>query len=377
MKKKITRLLFGTISEKELIVLRNWLKDPRNRVLLESYVRDYHDLNMATLENNLEEAFNKVSQQIDINEKPVKRFFPNWAKYAAAMALIFGLGVLYHQGYFLHQEQKVLSPKNESITLELENGTIQTIDINGTLTVRDSEGNIIGTQEQSQISYSKVTQKKELVFNTINIPNGKKFELELSDGTLVKLNAGSSLKYPVNFLSEGPRRVFLSGEAYFDVARNESNPFEVNVEELDIKVLGTEFNVSAYSEDEHIDVVLVTGSVGLSNKDQLQVNAVELVPGQKGVFNQDSNSINVEEVNTSLYTSWMRGYLVFRDLTFDNILKKLERHYNIEIENTNTELGKMIFNASFDNVEIEKVLSFFNDTHEIQYEIKSNKILIK
>jgi len=377
MKKYITKLLLGTITKKEIIELRNWLKDTKNQAILESYVRDYHDLNLATLKNNLDEAYNKVTHQIDIYEKPVKRLFPNWTKYAAAIVFLIGLGFFYQQGFFLPQGQNVLLPKDESITLELDNGSIQTIDITGVKEVRDSEGNVVGAQKQDQISYSQANQKEELIYNTLTIPNGKKFQIELSDGTLVHLNAGSSLRYPVNFLSEGPRQVFLSGEAYFDVAKNVSNPFIVNVDELDVKVLGTQFNVSAYEEDKNIDVVLVEGAVSLDKKNELQNHSVTLSSGQKGSYKQDSKIIMVNEVNTNLYTSWRQGYLVFRDLTFDNILTKLERHYNIEIENTNAELGKEIFNASFDNVEVEKVLSYFNDTHKIDYEIKNNKILIK
>src|SRR5690606_25698590 len=128
------------------------------------------------------------------------------------------------------------------------------------------------------------------------IPKGKKFQIQLSDGTLVHLNAGSSLRYPVDFLSEGPRQVFLSGEAYFDVAKNASNPFIVNVDDLEVRVLGTQFNVSAYSEDEYIDVVLVEGSVNLNKKEG---DMVELSPGQKGSYKQNSDSITVNEVNAS------------------------------------------------------------------------------
>ncbi len=377
MKKNIIKFLLGTITEKEIIEFWNWLKDPINQAVLESYVRDYHDLNLATLKNNVEEAYNKVCHQIDKTDKPVQRLLPNWTKYAAAIVLLFGLGLFYQQGFFSAQDQDVLIPNDESITLELDNGTIQTIDVNGAKEVRDSEGNIVGTQKQDQISYSHVTEKKDLVFNTLKIPNGKKFQLELSDGTLVYLNAGSSLRYPVNFLGKGPRKVFLTGEAYFDVTRNESNPFIVNVDELDVKVLGTEFNISAYGEDEHIDVVLVKGVVHLNKKDRLQEGAVELSPGQKGSYKQDSMGITVEEVDTSLYTSWIQGDLIFRDLTFNNILKKLERHYNIEIVNANAELGKEVFNARFDNVDIGEVLGYFNDIHSIDFKIEENKVKIK
>tara|TARA_R100000935_G_C2841681_1_gene171493 strand:+ start:1797 stop:2930 length:1134 start_codon:yes stop_codon:yes gene_type:complete len=377
MKKNITKLLLGTITENEIVELRNWLQDPKNQAILESYVRDYHDLNLTTIKNNLDEAYNKVSHQLEITEKPVKKLIPNRSRYAAAIVLLFGLAFFYQQGFFSNGDMEVLVPNDDSITLELDNGAIQTIDVNGAIEVRDSEGNIVGSQQQNQISYSKVIEKEELVFNTLTIPNGKKFQIELSDGTLVHLNAGSSLRYPVNFLRDGPRQVFLSGEAYFDVAKSESNPFIVNVDELDVKVLGTQFNVSAYGEDEFIDVVLIEGAVGLNKKDQLQGDTVKLSPGQKGSYKQISENIMVNEVDTSLYTSWMQGHMVFRDLTFNNILKKLERHYNIEIVNANVELGKEVFNARFDNVAIEEVLGYFNDIHKIDFKIEGNKVIIK
>ncbi|MCK0146496.1 DUF4974 domain-containing protein [Arenibacter sp. F26102] len=377
MKKSITKLLLGTLTEKEIIEFKKWLKDPSNQAVLEAYVRDYHDLNLATIENNLDEAYNKICLQIDKTEKPVRRLLPNWTKYAALIVLLIGLGLFYQQGFFSSQNQVVIVPKDDSIILELGNGTIQVVHVDGIKEVKDSEGNIVYVQRQDQISYSQVTKKKELVFNTLKTPNGKKFQVELSDGTLVFLNAGSSLKYPVNFLSEGPRQVFLTGEAYFDVTTNESNPFIVNVDELDVKVLGTEFNISAYGEDEHIDVVLVKGAVDLNKKERLQEGAVELSPGQKGTFYQDSMGITVDDVNTSLYTSWMQGKIIFNDLTFKVILKKLERHYNIEIVNTNAEIENEVFHASFDNVDIGEVLGYFNDIHNIDFKIKGNRVIIK
>jgi hypothetical protein len=379
MKKNIAKLLLGTITEKEVIKLRNWLNDLSNRAVLESHIRDYHDLNLATLKNNIDVAYNKVCHQIDKTEKPVHRLLPNWAKYAAAIVLLFGLGLFYQQGFFSNINQEVLMPKEESITLELDNGSIQIIDVNGTKEVRDSEGKIIGAQNQNQISYSKVTEKEDLVFNTLKTPNGKKFQLVLSDGTLVHLNAGSSLRYPVNFLGEGIRKVFLTGEAYFEVTKNETNPFIVNVDDLDVRVLGTEFNVSAYSEDISIDVVLVKGAVNLVNNNNLHSQIINLSPGEKGSFEHDSKKINIGQVNTLLYTSWMQNHLVFRDLTFNNILKKLERHYNIEIvnANTNTELNNHVFHARFDDVDIEEVLGYFNDIHSFEFKIKENKVLIR
>ena len=377
MKDTISKLLIGTISPKELIELKNWLHDPINQADLESYVRDYHDMNLATLKNNVDKAYKKVIEHIDGKEKPKKGLIPNWTKYAAIIVLFLGVVFSYQQGLFSSQTQKkVLIPKEEDITLKLENGTVQTIDLNQTKEVRNASGNIIGNQNQNRISYSQATPSEALVFNTLTVPKGKRFELELSDGTSVHLNSGSSLRYPVSFQKEGVRQVFLSGEAYFNVAKDKLNSFTINANELDVTVLGTEFNISSYKEDKNIDVVLVEGAVSLSGKNRSKNEVVNLLPGEKASFAYASQDINVGKVNISLYTSWRDGHLVFRDTTFENILTKLERRYNVQIENKNKELGEEIFNASFNDVPIEKVLSYFNDTHKINYTIADNKVII-
>lgn len=302
--------------------LQDWLENPNNQKILEAYVRDYHDLNLATLKNDLDEAYSKVNNRIGDETKPIKRLFPDWMKYAAAVIVLMALGLIYQKGFFSTEDQYVLVPKEDTITLELNNGIVQSIDASGNKEYRDREGNVVYVQKQGLIQYSKVTENEVLLYNTLLVPNGKTFQIELSDGTRVQLNAGSSLKYPVNFLEEGLRKVFLTGNAYFDVAKNTANPFVVSVDELDVKVLGTEFNISAYEEDENIDVVLVEGAVNMAGKNQSQA-LVELVPGQKGSFDPNSKDVLVEEVDTSLYTSWRQGSLVYRELAFNKILKNL------------------------------------------------------
>lgn len=375
MKKYISKLLMDTISQDELVILKKWLENPKNQSILESYVKNYHDLNMAMLKDNVDEAYEKVIGQIEQRERPVKKLIPNWIRYSAAVVIGIGLMVQYY--YSSEKSDTTLVPKEDEITLELDNGTIQTIHTGQSKVVKNAEGNVVGKQEQDQIDYSEANNIKELVYNTLSLPKGKTFRIMLSDGTAVNMNAGSSLRYPVNFRSNESRRVFLTGEAYFDVAKDKERPFIVSSGNLEVEVLGTEFNVSSYSEDAHIEVVLVEGAVNLNTKGELEENPIELSPGQRGSYSRDSKNIHIDTVNTNMYTSWMQGHLVFRELTFDQILTKLERHYNIEILNTNTELGKVVFNASFNEVKIEEVLSFFNDTHEIEYEIKNNTVIIK
>lgn len=172
--------------------------------------------------------------------------------------------------------------------------------------------------------------------------------------------------------------VYLNGEAFFDVAKDKAHPFIVNADNLNVRVLGTHFNVSNYPEDSHTDVVLVEGSVGMYSKGQNfdpEKNVV-LKPGFKGSFNKASFAINTKEVTTGIYTAWIRGELVFRDMTFKNICKKLERHYNISIENNDAALANEKFNASFKDESIENIMSYFNEIHAMKYTINNNKVTI-
>ena len=217
------------------------------------------------------------------------------------------------------------------------------------------------------------------MYNTLKIPYGKQLKVALSDGTKVMLNAGSEFRYPVNFIKGKKREVFLQGEAYFDVAHDARHPFVVEANALDIQVLGTKFNVANYKEDVSTEVVLVDGSVMLqSNTETAEKSQTILSPGFKGIFKKSEKTIETKEVNTAIYTAWTDGFVVFREAPFQNILKKLERHYNVKIRNTNTTLANERFNATIDveNDTIDQVLEYFNKIYDIDYTIINNEVII-
>ena len=295
-------------------------------------------------------------------------------KYAAVAVLFLGLGYFYQQGYFSNNSELVFP--SESITLELENGNIQIINEDGSTKVVDDKGNIVGTQEGNQLVYSNDIIKDKLVYNTLTVPYGKRFEIRLSDGTVVNLNAGTSLKYPVKFIKGENRQVFLNGEAFFDVTSDKEHPFIVNAEALNVEVFGTEFNVSAYPEDTTTDVVLVEGSVALYSEEETVKEGITIVPGTKGSLDKNANSISTEKVNIEIYTQWMEGGLVFRNSSFENISKKLERHYNVKIINTNKQLNNEVFNASFNEESIDIILNDFKNSFDFKYKIEENIIYI-
>ncbi|WP_428230553.1 FecR family protein [Flavobacterium sp.] len=310
---------------------------------------------------------------------PQKSNFRKYISIAASVVVLLGIGLAYQKGAFSTKTEPKFDFKSSDIVLQLEDGKVQIISENNKVEVRDADGNIVGNQDGDKIVYDNNSDLEKVTYNTLKIPYGKKFRLELSDGTLVHLNSGTTLKYPVKFIAGENRQVFLDGEAFFDVAKDAKHPFIVNADALNVRVLGTHFNVSNYPEDAVTDVVLVEGSVGMyrSNEEFDANKNTILKPGYKGSFDRESAMISTKPVITDIYTSWINGGLTFRNMTFRNIITKLERRYNVTIINKNEKLANEKFNASFKEESIENVMSYFNDIHGINYTIKNNQILIK
>ncbi|GAA3563379.1 FecR family protein [Snuella lapsa] len=314
--------------------------------------------------------------------KKSKRSVKRLLKVAAVFTGLMVLGVLYRNNYLSNKQSFGQEDIQQSkITLQLDNGEVKVIDTEEVQDLIDVKGSVVGKQVKNSITYSKDIKVETLTYNTLNIPYGQTFELLLSDGTVVFLNAGTSIKYPVKFLEGHSREVFLEGEAYFDVAKDKDHLFVVNNKGVNVEVYGTKFNVSTYPEDQNTDVVLVEGSVSMYKADSIsnpqESEKVMLVPGVKGSFNKTDKTIETEPVITSIYTSWIHGELVFRDMTFENILKKMERRYNVAITIKNNALAKEIFNASFTDVPIERVLEYLKVTYDINYKINNNLVTIQ
>lgn len=371
--------LHEPVGPKEKDAMQDWILESRENA------KRFYQIKAAFIASKLNEAHETVDtekglerfEEIAYSKTTYRRLVP-YLKYAAVTIVLIGLGILFQQGFFESKDAQLLVPMDEAITLELENGTIEVIDENGNTQIMDKDGTVVGSQKGTQLVYESKAATEEVVYNTLTVPYGKRFDLRLSDGTVVYLNAGTKMRYPVTFLEGTRRQVFLTGEAYFDVAKDPDHPFIVNAEELNVQVVGTEFNVSAYQEDETTAVVLVEGSVGLyqDGSELEDKTSMFLEPGFQGTLGRVNNNLSIKKVNTSIYTAWMSGELVFRNITFDDILLKMERHYNLTITNQNEELGQERFNASFLEQPIENILHYFNETHEIEYHIENNQVII-
>jgi transmembrane sensor len=168
--------------------------------------------------------------------------------------------------------------------------------------------------------------------NTLMIPYGSRSTITLSDGTMVWLNAGSRLIYPSRFVDK-TREVFLIGEAYFDVSRNERQPFVVKTTDMQLEVLGTKFNVVAYPEDFAVQAILAEGSVEIKRSGEgRRDRGTVLEPGDLAYFNKKTMEIRTQKVNVDEYTLWTEGLFSFTNTDFNRITKKLERYYNIQFQ---------------------------------------------
>jgi hypothetical protein len=271
-----------------------------------------------------------------------------------------------------------LAPVEGAITLQLYDGNARTLDSNGTERITDEKGRTIAEQKGDTLIYTSVAHTENLTYNELKIPYGKRFQVALSDGTLVYLNAGTTLKYPTAFIKGQNREVFVQGEAYFKVAEDAAHPFIVKSGKLNVRVLGTQFNVSSYGKDDNISTVLVSGKVHLYDDGTSydQKTATELEPGRMAKWNKENNTYTIEKVDTEVHTGWIEGKLIFKDMPFKVIREKLERHYNVSIVNNNQLLEANTFNARFDVENIGEVMEAFRRNFGIQYTINNEQITI-
>lgn len=325
-------------------------------------------------ENDAQRIYDQIIHKAKSQKEPIKkRHFYKYAAVAAILLLVFG-GTYFYNRTTASLNNTIPDTVYKQNAIILETGQQKLIlSEEGQLHLNDEKGNIVGNQQGNHLVYYKNSINSGLTqYNTLRIPYGKRFYVELSDGSSVTLNAGSTLRYPVSFTGSNKREVFLSGEAFFKVAKDSKRPFFVLAEGLEVGVLGTEFNVSAYPEDKTRKVVLVEGSVKLNVN---QKSAI-MLPGELANFKRKTNTLKVHKVDTNLYTAWMQGGLVFRNMSFEDILKKMERHYDVTIINNNKELATEKFNASFDEEPLVKILEYFKQTYGLSYTQKDNQTII-
>ena len=365
----------GDITEQEYYILKAWMEeDAGNKRIFSEYLVFLKNAQRVRFSAKVDEHLawkvihSKLEKRKTFSIKP-------YLKYAAVLLVFLSLTVTYQ---LLHKnigseevltKVNVIKPGKPKAILELGDGrSVKLGEINDSLLALTAGFNI--QIKNDTIDYSKSDIISELI-NTIRVPRGGEYNLVLSDGSRIWLNSESELTFPAKF-NGNQRKIALKGEAYLEVAKNETLPFIVEVEGTQVEVLGTSFNVKAY---ENIETTLVEGKVCIRTN---SLTETILNPGEQGVVTKESSEITVKQVDTRLYTSWVKGMFAFRSLSLEEIMKTFERWYNVTVTFENDELKQRRFTGNLRrNEEINPHLDVISLTTNVEFEFSGEKILVK
>lgn len=262
------------------------------------------------------------------------------------------------------------SLQSENISLILPDDKVLDIRNDSSTVIYDPKGKVSINSEEIDASKSKNAALNQLI-----VPYGKTTTLTLSDGTKIWVNSGSKLIYPSVFDKE-KREIYLAGEIYLDVTGNKERPFVIKTKHIDISVLGTKLNVSAYNDEAIQSVVLVSGRVSVKSK-EMKGN-YDIFPNQAFAYDVVSEHVDIREVNINNYISWIYGYLFLQSESLDYVIQKMEKHFNIPFTYNVKELKNIRVSGKLDlNKSPEDALKYIGIAAPISYETEENHIKIE
>lgn len=384
---RIVRLISKEISDDltpyEKQELSDWLNEHPENTALYTRIKNsetFRSRNDEYQQIDVQAGWGMISSKIERANKVIKlkRIFA----YAAAILvplMIFG-GVLSYlsnqapEKTVLVQQAPEILPGKPRAVLVLDGGQSVLLDSLAEQSITEKDGTMIEKGNRS-LNYTKQSGNLNAanIYNTIKIPQGGEYNLVLSDGTKVYLNAESQLRYPVQFAGN-IREVELVGEGYFEVTTNAQKPFVVKTNGVSVEVLGTSFNVNAYGNTEKIVTTLVEGSVKL-NMQGSSVSQI-LEPAEQAVFDVNSGKAEISKVDVNLYTAWKDGNLIFYDNRLEDIMTILTRWYSADAVFKNESVKDLRFSGSLDRYgEIKQILDIIQSTGKVNIEINDNIIL--
>ena len=370
----ILKYLQGKLAEEEKRQLDEWLKDDRNKKLFSRLVNKQRILvKMERLDEYDWEKSWKVMEK-KLHER--KKF--SW-KYWGMVASLLGI-VLLGTWVFMEKNEKKspvvvmrgVEPGGVFAELVLPDGKIVELNKDSNNLFLGESGKVLRNENGVLFLTQDSVQLQKVSYSEIRTPRGGEYQVVLPDNSIVWLNADSKLRFPLTF-SGKERRVFASGELYFQVAKDSLSPFRIEVEGLyEVEVLGTEFNVRAYS-DLPSATTLVDGRVLIRDKG----TKVVLKPGEQAVKGKHGEVV-VREVDVAPYIAWKQGYFLFEDERLEDILNELARWYDVNVFFENSSVREERFSVDMPRHEsFEEVLRLIEQTRSIQIEIEGNNVFVK
>ena len=391
----ILKKLQQSLSQQEEEELKRWINESEDnnqlfkRLTDEAYLSDelarfysYHE----------DEAWKRIKEALPSNiegkENTEKKHFKprilSWPQKAAAAMLVLVVGISIFLGgrRYKRNNAEALERSARSIEkpfLPAGNKAMLTLADGKTVPLDDQEVGAFGQQGSSKILNFKGkaiyknnnSGTKAIVYNKIATPKGGQYEVVLADGSAVWLNAGSSIRFPTAFPSN-ERRVEITGEVYFEVAKQKTAPFIVSVNGAEIHVTGTHFNVMAYEEERVIKTTLLEGSVQFKKADKY----VGLSPGQQSQLTQEGRIKVINEVDINEVMAWKNGSFYFQRADIETIMRQIERWYNVDVEFRNKKSPTLLHVDIPRNTMLSEVLKVLEIAGGLQFKMEGRKIIV-
>ena len=297
---------------------------------------------------------------------------------AAAIAVLL-CSVLLYRWLGTNQENQVVPRDlrqnvNTSIAhLKLNTGEVVELEKYDGKFIREDSVQIANENATLRYTSTDSVAPEKVEFNTLVIPRGSEYNVVLADGTKVFLNAGSEISYPVVFAGD-KREVKLKGEAYFEVRKDERRPFFVQAGDVQIQVLGTSFNVTAYPGRGRIETTLEEGKIQLTDGRE----SVEVSPGKQAIYDIEDGRFEVKQVDTKLYTAWKDGYYKFDQMTLEDIMETLALWYDLNVFYQNPGVKSLEFTGRLRRY--DEVVSLFEKLEQtglVVFEVNGKNVIIK
>ena len=302
-----------------------------------------------------------------------REFVRKWVV-AAAIVVPVTIGIWF---YGHHSDKFVLMSENvethHQVSRTLNDGRVlQVQQWEHDSVIQEGKTGIMVSAGQQMIYHAENVPLKEEIYNTLSVPRSTEYQVQLSDGTRVWLNSESELRYPVNFVGT-ERKVFLKGEAYFQVAKDTVKPFRVVANGMSVEALGTGFNINAYQDDDCLCTTLVEGKVRVSYLDSHQ--ECILVPGEQAILKD--GVIMAKQVNVDDIIAWKKGRFVFSDMPLETIAKQLERWYDVEIRFDDIVAKYYRFTGVMKRYnELEQVLGLIEETTNVRFKVEGCQVRV-
>ena len=332
------------------------------------FVRSILTVEPEISQDRIENIWKKIN-----DKRSPRRISIRYIRLLAAAAILIAV-TTYSLKFFLKDDKVVFDAPSATSTVQLilPDGNIKSIEGDALKISQEKDGTLVADTDTIKASAGKMVAE---VLNKLVVPYGKRTDLYLSDGSHIFINSGSQIAFPSTFKGN-TREIYLSGEAFCEVAADKKHPFIVHTTDTDVKVTGTLFNVHAYDDEPVNQTVLVEGRVTLITKNGLLKDKLELNPGELAVFDKSTNKSVITKVETEQFTSWIHGYLILNKRSVDFIFKSLERYYNQKIIYNN--ISDITFSGKLDlNEDIGEVLATLAFASDLKIEEGSNQFIIK